>query len=36
MDESYLGGRKKGNRGKGAENKIPVFGILEHRRVKSK
>ncbi len=28
-DESYFGGRKKGRRGRGAKNKIPVFGILE-------
>ncbi len=27
-DESYFGGRRKGNRGRGARNKIPVFGIL--------
>ena len=29
LDESYFGGRRKGNRGRGAANKIPVFGILE-------
>ena len=29
MDESYFGGRRKGNRGRGAKGKIPVFGILE-------
>jgi transposase len=29
MDESYFGGRGKGNRGRGAAGKIPVFGILE-------
>ena len=29
MDESYFGGRRKGNRGRGAVGKIPVFGILE-------
>lgn len=29
VDESYFGGRRKGNRGRGAANKIPVFGILE-------
>ncbi len=29
MDESYFGGRRKGKRGRGAYNKIPVFGILE-------
>lgn len=29
MDESYFGGRRKGNRGREAAGKIPVFGILE-------
>ncbi len=29
MDESYFGGRRKGNRGRGAAGKNPVFGILE-------
>lgn len=29
MDESYFGGKRKGNRGRGAAGKIPVFGILE-------
>jgi transposase len=29
LDESYFGGRRKGNRGRGAAGKIPVFGILE-------
>ncbi len=28
-DESYFGGKRKGNRGRGAFNKQPVFGILE-------
>jgi len=28
-DESYFGGRRKGKRGRGAFNKVPVFGILE-------
>ena len=28
-DEAYFGGRRKGKRGRGARNKIPVFGILE-------
>jgi hypothetical protein len=28
MDESYFGGKRKGSRGRGAKNKIPVFGIL--------
>ena len=29
MDESYFGGRRKGNRVRGAAGKVPVFGILE-------
>lgn len=29
LDEAYFGGRRKGRRGRGAANKIPVFGILE-------
>ncbi len=29
MDESYFGGKRKGKRGRGSQNKIPVFGILE-------
>jgi transposase len=29
MDESHFGGRRKGNRGRGAAGKVPVFGILE-------
>jgi transposase len=29
LDEAYFGGRRKGNRGRGAFNKVPVFGILE-------
>lgn len=28
-DESYFGGRRKGNRGRGAFNKQAVFGVLE-------
>ena len=28
LDESYFGGRRKGNRGRGAAGKVPVFGIL--------
>jgi len=28
-DESYFGGRRRGKRGRGAEGKIPVFGIIE-------
>jgi len=31
LDESYFGGRRKGNRGRGAAGKVPVFGILERR-----
>lgn len=29
VDESYFGGHRKGNRGRGAQGKIPVFGILK-------
>ncbi|MBM3256417.1 MAG: IS1595 family transposase [Candidatus Moranbacteria bacterium] len=29
VDESYFGGRRKGNRGRGAPGKVPVFGILK-------
>ena len=29
VDESYFGGRCKGQRGRGAEGKIPVFGLLK-------
>jgi transposase len=29
VDECYFGGRRKGNRGRGAAGKVPVFGILE-------
>jgi transposase len=31
LDESYFGGRQKGNRGRGAAGKVPVFGILERQ-----
>jgi transposase len=31
MDESYFGGKRKGNRGRGANNKSIVFGILERK-----
>jgi transposase len=31
IDESYFGGRRKGNRGRGANNKAIVFGILERK-----
>lgn len=30
-DEAYFGGKRKGNRGRGARNKTIVFGILERR-----
>ena len=29
VDESYFGGRRKGNRGRGAAGKILVFGLLK-------
>jgi transposase len=29
LDEAYFSGRRKGNRGRGAAGKVPVFGILE-------
>ena len=29
VDESYLGGKRKGKRGRGAAGKVPVFGILK-------
>ncbi len=29
VDESYVGGTRKGNRGRGAAGKIPVFGLLK-------
>jgi transposase len=31
MDESYFGGKRKGKRGRGANNKAIVFGILERK-----
>ena len=31
LDECYFGGRRKGNRGRGAAGKVPVFGILERQ-----
>jgi len=30
-DESYFGGRRKGNRGSGAKGKVTVFGMLERK-----
>ena len=29
VDESYLGGKRKGKRGRGAGERIPVFGLLK-------
>ena len=29
VEESYFGGQRKGNRGRGAAGKIPVFGLLK-------
>jgi transposase len=29
VDESYFGGKRKGERGRGAAGKVPVFGILK-------
>lgn len=29
VDESYLGGTRKGKRGRGAAGKVPVFGLLK-------
>jgi len=31
VDETYIGGQKKGKRGRGAESKTPVFGIVERK-----
>ena len=31
VDESYFGGHRKGNRGRGAAGKVPVFGLLKRR-----
>lgn len=33
IDETYFGGKRKGPRGRGAKNKIPVFGILERNGI---
>ena len=33
LDETYFGGRRKGKRGRGAYNKVPVFGILERNGI---
>lgn len=32
LDESYFGGKRKGNRGRGAAGKVAVFGLLERDR----
>jgi len=29
FDESYFGGKRKGQRGRGAAGKVPVFGLLK-------
>jgi transposase len=29
LDETYVGGKRKGKRGRGAAGKVPVFGMLE-------
>lgn len=31
IDESYFGGHRKGNRGRGAAGKVPVFGLLKRK-----
>jgi transposase len=31
VDESYFGGRRKGQRGRGAADRVPVFGTLRRR-----
>jgi len=28
-DETYIGGKRRGKRGRGAEGKTPVFGIVK-------
>src|SRR4030042_533745 len=33
IDETYFGGKKKGKRGRGAYNKVIVFGILERNGI---
>ena len=33
LDETYFGRRRKGQRGRGAFNKIPVFGLLQRNGV---
>lgn len=31
VDERYFGGSRKGNRGREAAGKVPVFGLLKYR-----
>jgi len=31
VDESYFGGHRKGNRGRGAAGKVAVFGLLKRK-----
>jgi transposase len=31
VDEAYFGGRRKGQRGRGAAGKVPVFGLLKRK-----
>ena len=31
IDECYFGGKRKGQKGRGAAGKVPVFGILERK-----
>lgn len=31
VDESYFGGRRKGQRGRGSVGKVPVFGLLKRK-----
>ena len=31
VDESYFGGGRKGKRGRGADGKVPVFGLLKRK-----
>jgi transposase len=33
IDETYFGGKRKGPRGRGARNKVVVFGILERNGI---
>ena len=31
MDETYVGGKKKGKRSRGSENKTPIFGAVQRK-----